>query len=261
MELGRNTNYNLVYGSEILYPIDRKIITPSFGYDIWTCYELSWLSLYGKPEVAILTLYIPSNSLCIVESKSLKLYLNSFNNQKIHSKLELYKKIQTDLELICKSPIEMAIDNIDEFSKGLNTCFTGICLDDLEIKYSECEPKKQILSATSIEAEEELYTHLFRANCPVTNQPDYASIHITYKAENKIDRFSLLKYFVSYRNHASFHEQCIDQIFYDLVELLRPTLLIVNGRFNRRGGIDINPIRSNIFLPKHLTSNVPLIRQ
>jgi len=261
MELGNNTNYNTVYNADILYPIKRLPLENSYGYDIWTCYELSWLKNNGMPEAAILTLYIPSDSPFIIESKSLKLYLNSFNNKKISSVEYLHNLIKQDLEKCCGSNIDLLINNIDEFAKGENAKFSGINLDNLHVDCNYYQVKKNILQTLNISCQEELYTHLFRSNCPVTNQPDYASIYIKYKSNRQINHSSLLQYLVSYRNHPGFHEQCIEHIFFDLSEILLPEFLLVNGRFLRRGGIDINPIRSNQALKENTLENKPLIRQ
>ena len=261
MELGKNTDYSMVYNSDILDPITRITLSNSYGYDIWTCYELSWLNIKGKPEVAILTLYIPSTSVFIIESKSLKLYLNSFNNKKISSTQELKNIIKADLEKCCDSKIDLVIDTIEEFLQKTEQKFTGANLDNLDIECNDYNKEKNSLRTLDNACEEELYTHLFRSHCPVTNQPDYASIYVKYKASKQIHHESLLQYLVSFRNHPSFHEKCIEEIFVDLYDILKPELLTVYGRFLRRGGIDINPVRSNKQITSDMIINYPMIRQ
>lgn len=261
MELGKNTNYSMVYNSDILDPITRITLSNSYGYDIWTCYELSWLNIKGKPEVAILTLYIPNTSVFIIESKSLKLYLNSFNNKKISSIQELKDIIKADLEKCCDSKIDLVVDSIEEFSQKTEPQFTGTNIDNLDVECNDYNKEKNSLKTLDNACEEELYTHLFRSHCPVTNQPDYASIYVQYKASKQINHESLLQYLVSFRNHPSFHEKCIEEIFADLYDILKPELLTIYGRFLRRGGIDINPVRSTKQITSDVILNYPMMRQ
>lgn len=269
--LGQKTAYKDQYDNSLLQPISRSLarnglkITaplPFNGYDIWNCYEVSWLNLKNKPEVKILEFFLNAESENIVESKSLKLYLNSFNNTKFASTKEVLELIQKDLSLVANYQILVTINDLESYQGKLLSSFTGINLDNLDIvinnfEISENSPK---LSKENIEVEEILYSNLLKSNCLVTNQPDWASVQISYKGR-KIAHDSLLKYLISFRNHNEFHEQCVERIFCDINNFCAPEELLVYARYTRRGGVDINPVRSKSTLDIAKIENLRHIRQ
>lgn len=243
---------------------------PFYGYDLWNCYELSWLNPSGKPEVRILEFAISAASEYIVESKSLKLYLNSFNNTKFASQQEVTQTIKADLEECLGAIVFLSIKHLEEYTEQKLGIFKGVHLDQFDIAIDNFEIKEHLprLAAAlsdkklgqTLEIEEFLYSNLLKSNCPVTNQPDWASIQIHYRGP-VMDHKSLLAYIVSFRNHNEFHEHCIERIFCDLLEHCRPSQLTVYGRYTRRGGIDINPIRSTNYLEITKLDNSRHVRQ
>ena len=248
--LGKNSAYISTYTPSLLYPIPRKIKRdeigikdqlPFTGMDIWTGYELSWLNSKGKPCVAIGEFWIPCESTCIIESKSLKLYLNSLSNSKFESIDQIESVIEKDLSERAGSKVTAKILSVDETSM-LCGRLDGKCLDDLDIECSQYTPNPQLLSTSNEMVEEKLYSHVLKSNCLVTGQPDWGSIEITYKG-SKINHEGLLKYIVSLRNHNEFHEQCIERIYCDIIQHCKPKWLSVYARYTRRGGLDINPYR------------------
>lgn len=271
-ELGKQTKYDQSYNPDRLYLIPRagkrKEIgidpeaLPFFGFDCWNHYEVSWLNERGKPIVAIAEIIYDCTSPVIVESKSLKLYFNSFNHSKFKSVSEVEKIIQQDLEKVIESPVTVIIQPLGQTSLGIiHKQFSGECIDDLDIECTKYTVDPSYLSTSDeIEiVEETLYSDLLKSNCLVTNQPDWGSVQIIYKG-NKINREGLLQYLVSFRQHNEFHEQCIERIFADIMKYCKPSELTVYGRFTRRGGLDINPYRSTKKVNfKNL--NLRLIRQ
>ena len=269
--LGKKSRYPDQYDNSLLYPISRKIardqlkITdplPFKGFDIWNCYEVSWLAKGGKPEVRVLEFFVDANSPNIIESKSLKLYLNSFNNTKFVDAAEVRALIERDLNAVLKSNITVLLKDLASYDGQTIGNFIGTNLDSLDITIDNFDivqnhPK---LSEDSVQVEEVLYSNLLKSNCLVTNQPDWASIQINYKGK-KIDTKSLLKYLVSFRNHNEFHEQCVERIFCDISAFCSPDELTIYARYTRRGGIDINPIRSSRNLNVTDVSNFRHIRQ
>lgn len=242
--LGKHTEYVDTYSPDLLFPIARQT-AGMWGKDIWTCYEVSWLNQDGLPQLGVLVLDVPADSSHIVESKSLKLYLNGFNQEKI-ADTELVDRVQQDLSrLLDCDQIKVSL-----LAAGKPTvqAFEGVLLDQLEVTASHYDIEASLLqnSADSQqgEVEEALVTHLFRSNCPVTNQPDWASVLIRYQGQ-AIDHASLLAYLVSYRKHQGFHEQCVETIYRDIWQQCQPQQLMVYARFLRRGGIDINPLRTS----------------
>lgn len=253
-ELGKRTEYDSNYNPERLYPIPRagkrreigidpdKL--PFHGFDCWNHYEVSWLNEKGKPVVAMAEIYYDCSSPLIVESKSLKLYFNSFNNSQFSSTDEVQKIIQKDLEKAIESQVTVIVTQLGHFKQTkIHDHFSGECIDDLDIECTMYTVEPNYLSASEEEVEETLYSDLLKSNCLVTNQPDWGSVQIIYKG-NKINREGLLKYLVSFRNHNEFHEQCIERIFVDIMNRCKPKELTVYGRYTRRGGLDINPYRS-----------------
>lgn len=224
---------------------------PFIGKDIWTLYELSWLNHNGLPKIAIAKIEIDINSINIIESKSFKLYINSFNQVKFNQDIDLIKVLITDLTKCVCGEVTVKMFNTDEIRDQKIASFHGICIDnnDVQITSYEYNPSLLMLSSEKKIIQENLYTHLFKTNCPATRQPDWASIYISYDGF-KINHNSLLHYLISFRMHNEFHEECIERVFNDINNICKPNKLSVYARYTRRGGIDINPWRSNtIFTP------------
>jgi 7-cyano-7-deazaguanine reductase len=251
--LGRDTSYVDTYTPSLLRSIEREHARrvsgiaaplPFHGEDLWTCYELSWLNAKGKPEVAVLELRVPCTSLCIVESKSLKLYLNSFAQTHFTSRAEVHAALDSDLGLAFRAPVIVTLLDVQHPVGGLSQ-FPGRCIDHLDIEMDQYVLSRELLDVEhgDVIAKETLYTNVFRSVCPVTGQPDWASVMVRYVGR-RIVHETLLRYLVSYRTHAAFHEDTIERIFVDVRERCAPDHLAVYGRFMRRGGIDINPFRS-----------------
>lgn len=249
--LGKNTPYIKHYSPNLLFPIPRSSARektgipsspPFHGIDIWNAYEISWLNPKGKPEIAYGEFKFPSSSNYIVESKSLKLYLNSFNQTQFESCKIVEETIYEDLKNIIQDKITISL--WQNSPKILFQEFQGTHLDTLDITVENYQVDASILKTYSDQAEEVLYSNLLKSNCLATGQPDWASIQIKY-AGNQIDHESLLKYIISFRDHSGFGEHCVEQIYYDILRYCQPKKLTVYARYTRRGGLDINPFRSN----------------
>ena len=268
-ELGKKAEYNPHYNPDVLFAIPRQSkrdeigITgalPFIGFDIWNHYEVSWLNEKGKPIVATAELIYPCESQNIIESKSMKLYFNSFNNTAFKDIQVLQATIRNDLSARVGSPVLVKVTDLMDAKFGqFDAGMEGQCLDALDIECSVYMVRSEFLSSESVVVEETLYSNLLKSNCLVTHQPDWASVQIRYKG-NKINHEGLLKYLVSFRNHNEFHEQCIERIFVDIMKHCQPEELAVYGRYTRRGGLDINAYRgtSNI---EPCVGNERLIRQ
>lgn len=269
--LGQQTEYISEYAPHLLFPIARSesrkqlgIVSslPFFGVDIWTGYELSWLDKSGKPVVAVAEFVIPCNSEFIIESKSFKLYLNSFNQTHFNSVDEVRAIISEDLSRTAKSDIKVQIFPLH--GSGAGNYLTDIAqpeavlLDELDVVVNNYHPEPELLTVGVEQVEETLVSHLLKTNCPVTGQPDWASVFIRYKG-NKILHKNLLRYLISFREHQDFHEHCVERIFCDLQRICKPELLSVYARYTRRGGLDINPFRSSDSQAR--PDSVRLIRQ
>jgi 7-cyano-7-deazaguanine reductase len=253
--LGKDVSYSPEYDPDILFQIprinNRKLLglnsknLPFKGWDIWNCYELSWLNNKGKPYTAIVRFIIPCNSECIIESKSFKLYLNSFNNSKFSSSDEVKSILEKDVSKAIGIDVDAVIydENYVVESMSIDR-FEGTCIDDIDICCDSYVVDSSLLATTDEYLFETIYSNLLKSNCPVTGQPDWASVQFTYKGK-KIIHDSLLKYIISYRDHAEFHELCVEKMFVDIMEKCCPDELTVYARYTRRGGLDINPIRSN----------------
>lgn len=251
--LGQATVYVETYSPDLLFPIPRTLARdkigigeelPFSGVDIWSGYELSWLNLKGKPEIALAEFIFPCSSPNVVESKSFKLYLNSLNQTHFGSQEDVAKVLQNDLsEAVQASVIVDLFSMADTKIKSLQD-FSGVCLDGLDIETRVYDVDKHFLSTSSEYAEEELYTNLLKSNCLATGQPDWGSVFIRYSGP-KIDHEGLLKYIISFRRHSGFAEHCVEQIYYDILTECKPEKLTVYARYTRRGGLDINPFRSN----------------
>jgi 7-cyano-7-deazaguanine reductase len=255
--LGKLAEYTATYTPSLLFSIERadargpmKIdddALPFQGEDVWTGYELTWLGERGKPEVSALRIKVPASSPCIVESKSLKLYLGSLAQTRFANRAELLNTLNSDLGLAFRAPVMVELIELAQIPE-IVVQPPGICLDGLDVRLSQYERDPDLLQLDEGQervVKETVHTNLFRSLCPVTGQPDFATIVIQYLGR-PIIRTSLLAYLVSYRNHPAFHEATIEQIFVDLEKRCGPDQLSITGRFLRRGGIDISPFRSNI---------------
>ncbi len=249
--LGKPTAYPDRYDASLLFPIERLAQRaelgiasplPFSGVDIWTAHELSWLDRRGKPVVAVAEIRIGAESPAIVESKSLKLYLGSFAQERVNTIDELKQRIAGDLSKICAAPVDVSL--LPSPAAMRIAELAGESVDGRNVVVDAYAPDATLLARGTRFAEESLRTALFRSNCPVTGQPDYADVLVRYRGP-RIDRTALLKYFISYRRHAAFHETCVERMFIDIGLRCRPEQLTVYARFLRRGGIDINPFRSN----------------
>jgi 7-cyano-7-deazaguanine reductase len=250
--LGKGTIYKSAYDNSLLDPIPRAlgrenlnintIPLPFGGFDLWTAFEVSWLDKKGKPQVAIFEIIIPCESQYIIESKSLKLYLNSFNQTKISSIEELISIIEKDISFSTESNaiVKNSTGKI-KTNKPIGECIDGV---DLLIENYEFNPT-HLIGATSDEYKKEvLYSQLLKSNCLVTNQPDWGTVFIKYEGM-KINHDNLLRYIISFRLHNEFHEQCVERIYMDIKKYCKPDKLSVFARYTRRGGLDINPFRSD----------------
>ena len=257
--LGKETVYANQYDPSLLYPIERDInwhargvdrsTLPFFGEDIWNSYEISWLNAKGKPIVALAQFHIPATSTHIVESKSFKLYLNSYNLSRFDSADEVAAQMAKDLSDAAGGQVRVTLTSPQDAVQIES--FDGRCIDDLDITVAHYEPAPELLSSQGENVTETLISHLLKSNCPVTGQPDWASVQISYSGP-KIDEEGLLGYLISYREHGDFHEQCVETIFMDILERCQPEELTVYARYVRRGGLDINPYRSTLdTLPKN----------
>jgi 7-cyano-7-deazaguanine reductase len=268
--LGKPAAYQAHYNPSLLFSIARQEkrnelgiagTLPFFGIDIWNAYEVSWLNLRGKPQISIATVTVPADSANIVESKSFKLYLNSFNQTKLAGPDALLELLRTDLSSAFGAPIQVALTLPDAFPKLKTEELDGLLLDRLDIEVNGYSPVPSLLKANHDEApvEETLVSHLLKSNCLVTGQPDWGSIQIRYVG-SPIDQEGLLKYLIGFREHNEFHEQCVERIFMDLLRQCKPQKLSVYARYTRRGGLDINPWRSN-FTTGQRPSNARNARQ
>ncbi|HEX8955656.1 MAG TPA: NADPH-dependent 7-cyano-7-deazaguanine reductase QueF [Burkholderiaceae bacterium] len=253
--LGKQSAYVSRYEPGLLFPIARqgkrdelgiKGTLPFFGVDIWNAYEVSWLNLRGKPQVAIATVTVPADSPNIIESKSFKLYLNSFNQTRLAGTEALLQLLRADLSAGFGSPVQVSLTLPEDFAKFQMGELGGLLLDRLDIEVDNYLPDPSLLKANVDEAavEETLVSHLLKSNCLVTGQPDWGSVQIRY-AGAQIDQEGLLRYLIGFREHNEFHEQCVERIFMDILTHCKPQKLAVYARYTRRGGLDINPWRSN----------------
>ncbi|MEO8565891.1 MAG: NADPH-dependent 7-cyano-7-deazaguanine reductase QueF [Betaproteobacteria bacterium] len=263
--LGKATGYPDRYDPSLLFPIDRAAqrqalglrgMLPFAGADLWTAYEISWLDARNKPQLAIGELRIPADSPATVESKSLKLYLGSFAQEPVAARERLTQTIAGDLNRICRAEIDVVLHPATVSAAPGIAGLPGVSVDDQDGAADTAAPDPGLLAVGSAIAEETLFSALFRSNCPVTGQPDYADTMVRYRGP-QIDRASLLSYLLSYRRHAAFHESCVERIYMDLIAQCRPERLTVYARFTRRGGIDINPFRSNCEAPPTVAQRTP----
>lgn len=253
--LGKATAYDSTYNPDLLIPIARhqtrsnigiSDVLPFKGIDIWNAWELSWLNVQGKPIVACARFQYSAETPFLIESKSFKLYLNSFNQSQFISIAAVTKILENDLKAIVGGDVSVTLYLANMDWPGLAKP-KGVCIDDLDIEITDYQLSPNYL-VDSVDFREpiiteQLYSHLFKSNCMITGQPDWATIFIDYTGR-LIDHAALLKYLISFRNHQAFHEPCVERIFVDLMQYCQPDTLSVYCRYTRRGGLDINPFRT-----------------
>ncbi|WP_075879006.1 NADPH-dependent 7-cyano-7-deazaguanine reductase QueF [Vreelandella massiliensis] len=250
--LGRESAYPEQYDPGLLYPIPRAAnrvplgiddtCLPFVGFDEWHAFEMSWLNARGKPIVAVARFTLPAESPNLIESKSWKLYLNSFNQTRFASRDDVVKRLTHDLSQAAGDAVQVTLLEVD--SEELTPQrLPGMCLDELDISVNDYTPSAAMLAVGEAVVEETLYSHLLKSNCPVTGQPDWGSVLIRYKGP-KIEHEGLLRYLIGYRQHQDFHEHCVEHIFTDLMQQAKPEKLLVLARYVRRGGLDISPWRA-----------------
>jgi 7-cyano-7-deazaguanine reductase len=274
-QLGKPVSYADHYDASLLYPMSREPqrremgldgALPFFGADLWTAYELSWLTPRGKPQVALAHITVPCETPNIIESKSFKLYLGSFSNHSFASSDEVRDRIRADVSEAAwrgnatQSSVGVRILLPDQFDAEPIHELDGLSLDRLDIECTRYTPAPELLK-TAVDQQpvnETLVSNLLKSNCLVTGQPDWGSVQVRYSGP-QIDQGGLLQYIVSYRNHNEFHEPCVERMFMDIWTRCKPTKLAVYARYTRRGGLDINPFRSSH--PQAAPKNVRTARQ
>lgn len=256
LTLGKKTEYRDIYDAALLQPVPRSLnrlplglhddALPFHGGDIWTLYELSWLNNRGLPQVAVGHVELNASSANLVESKSFKLYLNSFNQTRFESQEQVRQTLEQDLSACAQGPVRVVLYRLHELEGESVASLYGECIDEQDIVIDNYGFNADYLkdAARGESVEETLVSHLLKSNCLITNQPDWGSVQIRYRGA-KICREKLLRYLVSFRHHNEFHEQCVERIFNDIQHFCQPENLSVYARYTRRGGLDINPWRSN----------------
>ncbi len=267
--LGKATVYAAEYNPGLLCPLPRSLKRdelglaaplPFHGVDIWNAYELSWLTPQGKPVVAMGEFRVPCESPNLIESKSFKLYLNSFNQTRFDDCEAVRAVLSQDLGGAAGTPVDVRLISAAEFAAESFATLPGVCLDELDIKVENYALAPDLLQGAADSQQmvaETLHSHLLKSNCLVTRQPDWGSVLIRYEGA-KIDPEALLRYLISFRQHNEFHEQCVERIYCDLMRFCQPKKLTVYARYTRRGGLDINPQRSNF---EYEVENLRLARQ
>ena len=273
--LGKASSYADAYDAALLFPIPRagkrlelgiSGAPPFLGADLWTAFELSWLNARGKPQVALAHFTVPCESPNIVESKSFKLYLNSFNHTGFADASGVQARLRADIsEAVWRGAPQVSQVGVklllpDRFDREPVHELDGLSLDRLDVECSRYTPAPELLTAAFGEqpVSEVLTSNLLKSNCPVTGQPDWGSVQISYSGP-QIEQAGLLQYLVSFRKHNEFHEQCVERIFMDLWTRCKPATLSVYARYTRRGGLDINPFRTSH--PQGLPVNIRTARQ
>ena len=274
-ELGKASRYVDHYDASLLFPLPRADkraelglgqAMPFFGADIWTAYELSWLNARGKPQLALAHITVPCESPNIIESKSFKLYLNSFNNTVFADEQAVVACLREDLAQAlwrgASAPGSVGVRLLgpEWFDREPVHELDGLSLDRMDVECRRYTPAPDLLSVLPGDApvSEVLVSNLLKSNCLVTGQPDWGSVQISYTGD-AIDQEGLLQYLVSFRNHNEFHEQCVERIFMDIWTRCKPLKLTVYARYTRRGGLDINPFRTSH--PQKLPANIRTARQ
>ena len=267
--LGKPSSYVDQYDASLLFPIPRAGkraeigITgapPFFGADMWTAFELSWLNLRGKPQVALAHITVPCESPNMIESKSFKLHLNSFNDTRFADARDVRERIRADINAAAGTGVGVKTLGPELFEREPVHEMSGLNLDRLDVECIHFTPAPELLFAEfdEVPVEETLTSNLLKSNCLVTGQPDWGSVQISYSGP-QINQEGLLQYLVSFRNHNEFHEQCVERIFMDVWTRCKPHKLSVYARYTRRGGLDINPFRCSH--PQALPANVRMARQ
>lgn len=268
LTLGKSTEYTSQYNAALLQGVPRQLNRdalslneanlPFTGEDVWYGYEISWLNATGKPIVRVAEFRFPCTSDNIIESKSFKLYLNSFNQTVFSSEQDVITAMENDLSAICGAKAKVMLFPVDRCPALEITPIDGLCIDELDIEMHNYQLSSDLLrTENNTIVNEVLVSHLLKSNCLITNQPDWASLFISYKGK-QISHQSLLKYIISFREHNEFHEQCVERIFCDLMTICQPEALSVYARYTRRGGLDINPFRST---HEHNAPNARTLRQ
>ena len=266
LPLGQEVAYPTSYDPSLLFPIGRDqgrtqfapvmalSSLPFSGWDLWNAYEMSWLTPQGMPQVAILRLIVDCTSPNIIESKSLKLYLNSFNQTAFASTEQMLDTMHKDLSRAAGKPVSVELIPTRNFANLQIEESIGLDLDAQALTIDCYEPNADLLCLAAApnghtpNVSESLFSRLLKSNCPVTSQPDWACVQIDYTGP-KIDTAGLLKYIISFRMHNGFHEQCVETIFMDILSRCQPQALSVYARYTRRGGLDINPWRATPGMP------------
>lgn len=259
LTLGKATSYRDEYDATLLQPVPRSLNRdplgihgdnlPFHGADIWTLYELSWLNKKGLPQVAVGHVALNATSVNLIESKSFKLYLNSFNQTHFATWDDVVQTLQKDLSHCAQGHVDVTLYPLHDVEGQSVAGFTGACIDGQDICIDNYQFDDTLLAGSvsfqdNAIVDETLVSHLLKSNCLITHQPDWGSVQIHYRGP-RIDREKLLRYLVSFRHHNEFHEQCVERIFNDIMRYCRPEALTVYARYTRRGGLDINPWRSN----------------
>lgn len=280
--LGQTSEYKDTYDAGLLHPIPRdeswrsegkqRPLIP-WGRDIWNAWEMSWLNLKGKPLVAIGEIHVPADSPNLIESKSLKLYLNSWNQMRVASTESMLETIENDLSVVAGAQVRVYLalgfgagseEQCGSRAVGAARSASAPeaeCIDELDVEIDCYQPDAELLKTSTGTEKAWLYSHLLKSNCPVTSQPDWGSLYLYYSGD-RIDREALLKYIVSMRQHQGFHEQCVEQIYTDVMRQCQPEQLLVCARYVRRGGLDINPVRaSGGHLIEEAALNFRILRQ
>lgn len=253
--LGKVSQYQSEYAPGLLFPlprkekrdelgIDERDPLPFYGHDLWYGYELSWLGPKGKPEVRIARFIIPCESRCLIESKSFKLYLNSFNQTRFESDRAVRDCLENDLSEAAEAKVQVELYTVAQFEQQGIQSAPGLCLDDQDVDIKTYQYQPELLAPRGGQTSETVHSHLLKSNCLVTGQPDWGTLVISYQGE-AIDHGSLLQYICSFRQHQEFHEQCVERIYSDLQKRFKLSSLTVYAQYVRRGGLDINPWRSS----------------
>lgn len=269
LKLGQKTEYKAEYDRTLLQAVPRALNRNGLGItaqqpftqgcDIWTAYEISWLNAKGLPQVAIADIEIDFRSLNLIESKSFKLYLNSFNQTRFASFDEVQQTMQQDLSERAQGEVKVRLNSVEFYTNQPINELSGELIDEQDIEISDYGFNAELLvdCTNDNNVEERLVSHLLKSNCLITSQPDWGSVQIHYVGK-QINREKLLRYIVSFRQHNEFHEQCVERIFCDIMRFAKPEKLSVYARYTRRGGLDINPFRSNF---ENIPRNLRLARQ
>ena len=255
LTLGQKTEYRNQYDASLLQPVPRSLnrddlnLTgelPFQGCDIWTLYELSWLNDKGLPQVAVGEVSVPATSENLIESKSFKLYLNSFNQTRFSDLEQVKATLEKDLSACAGEKVIVTVNPVSQYAGSSIADMQGECIDEQDIEISNYDFNPEYLNGAAENeiVSETLHSHLLKSNCLITSQPDWGSVQIDYTGR-KINREALLRYLISFREHNEFHEQCVERIFTDIQKYCQPEKLTVYARYTRRGGLDINPFRSS----------------